>query len=134
MAPARPRVLVVEDEPLIALMLEQHIDELGCDCLGPVGVLAQAMEIARNGSFSAAVLNLIIDEKPAYSVAAILAERGIPFGFVSGLPHGAFDDQWLGRPYLNKPYAFDDLRQFILDLLAAGTSPLLQQPETRPEA
>ena len=84
---AAKQILVVEDEALIAIYLEGLIPELGCGCVGPVVKLSEAIEQARTAIVDAAILNLIVDGQPAYAVAEILARRGIPFGFASGVMH-----------------------------------------------
>ena len=116
----KPRILLVEDEPLIALFVEELLDDLNCECVGPIKDLPNALQYASNGSFEAAILNLVIDGKNAYSVAEALADRGIPFAFASGVPHGAFEAQWKDRPYLSKSYGFEDVRLLAMKLLAAG--------------
>ncbi len=85
MAP-KPRILVVEDEPLIAVFISELLDDLGCECIGPIGDLKNGMQQAENGSFDAAILNLLIDDKYTYPIAEVLVARGIPFGFASGVP------------------------------------------------
>jgi len=54
------RILVVEDEPLIAMMLAQMLNELGCEYIGPIGIRKTALECARTEEMDAAILNLVI--------------------------------------------------------------------------
>ena len=75
----KPRILLVEDEPLIALFVEELLNDLNCECVGPIKDLPNALHYASNGSFEAAILNLVIDGKNAYSVAEALAGREIPW-------------------------------------------------------
>jgi CheY-like chemotaxis protein len=116
----KPRILVVEDEPLIALYVKELLDDLNCECVGPIKDLPNAEHYASTGSFDAAILNLVIDGKNAYSVAEALAARGIPFAFASGVPHGEFEAQWRDRPHLAKPYGLEDVRLLVMKLLATG--------------
>jgi DNA-binding response OmpR family regulator len=116
----KPRILVVEDEPLVALLVKQYLDDLGCDCVGPVADIQTAEHQARNGTFDAAVLNLRLGGKDAYSVASILAYRDIPFAFASGVPHSGLDGAWKDRPYIEKPYTVADLRGLLVTLLKDG--------------
>src|ERR1700688_2444767 len=81
---AMPRVLVVEDEYLIRMLLEDMLAELGYEIAAAVGTLAEASDIAKNGDFNLAILAVNIDGQEIYPVADILAKRGLPFVFVSG--------------------------------------------------
>ena len=114
------RILVVEDEPLIAIDLADFLDEFGWECVGPVNHLPAALEHAKTEPLDGAVLNLVIDGKHAYSVAEALADRGIPFGFASGLRLADLDARWQDRPYLDKPYDREDVRDFVIRILADG--------------
>jgi DNA-binding response OmpR family regulator len=69
-ASQKPRILVVEDEPLIAIELEDFLIDHGWECLGPVRDLATAPRYAETQPMDAAILNLILDGKNAYPVAA----------------------------------------------------------------
>jgi DNA-binding response OmpR family regulator len=118
MTASKPRVLVVEDDPLIAMHLEQFLRELGCECVGPVLDLPGALNQARHGSFEGAILDLLLGGDNAHSMAEALAGRGIPFGFASGVSSDHLDAQWKGRPYLGKPFGLEEMRQFLTVLLS----------------
>jgi len=120
MVPERPRILVVEDEVLIGVLLQQMLDELGCECLGPIIHLNTAVEHAGSDAFDAAILDLIIHGEHAYPVADILVERGIPFGFASGVPRGGLDRKWASYPFLAKPFLIDDVRTFVTRILTGS--------------
>jgi CheY-like chemotaxis protein len=110
------RILVVEDEVLIAEMVKVMLDDLGCQCLGPITDLAVALVAARTEAFDAAILNLVIGGKNAYAVAEVVAERGIPFAFASGVPRASIDPRWQDRPYLAKPYVVADISRWLESL------------------
>jgi hypothetical protein len=114
---AAKQILVVEDEALIAIYLEGLIRELGCVCVGPVVKLSEAIEQARTAIVDAAILNLIVDGQPAYAVAEILARRGIPFGFASGVMHASILPEWAARPRVDKPYSLQGVQRLIETLL-----------------
>ena len=124
MAERKPRILVVEDETLIAVYLQEILDELGCEVVGPVRHDGEALEHARNGVFDAAVLNLVIEGKKIYSVVEVLAARGVPFGFASGVPRDGLDGKWRDRPFLDKPFEAAGVRAFVLELLDGMDLPL----------
>jgi CheY-like chemotaxis protein len=113
----RPRVLLIEDEFLIAMSVQEMLEDLGCEVVGPVPTLTEALEACTATDADAAVLNLILQGEPAYAVAEILASRGIPFGFASGVDHQHTHDGWRNRPYLTKPYSNDGLREFLSQVL-----------------
>ncbi|WP_375394730.1 response regulator [uncultured Sphingomonas sp.] len=113
------RILVVEDEPLIAMMLEDFLEILDKDVAGTADSVASALALIRTGDIDAAILdvNLRGGEKSA-PVADALAARGIPFVFATG---GSADSE-LGlhsdRPRLQKPFTMDGVAQ-ALDALGA---------------
>ena len=111
------QILVVEDETLIAIYLEGLIRELGCVCVGPIATLADAIAQAQTAVVDAAILNLIVDGQPAYAVAEILARRGIPFGFASGVLHASILPEWASRPRVDKPYSLQGVEQLLQALL-----------------
>jgi CheY-like chemotaxis protein len=81
---AGKRVLIVEDELLVALLIEDFLLEFGCTTLGPFGSVAGAIDAARIEAFDLAVLDVNLAGEKVYPVAEILTERHIPFLFVSG--------------------------------------------------
>lgn len=98
-APRRPRILVAEDEYLIARHMRTLLRRLGGDDVGPVPDLDRAIELARTERLAAAILDIKpADDRPAYPLADLLAERGVPFLFVSG-----YSPQDLPRRYRNVP-------------------------------
>jgi len=107
------RILIVEDEPLIALALTEIVTELGFQCVGPVFDLTKALELATSETLDAAILNLIIQGGTAYGVAAILDSRNIPYAFASGVPHNGLESDWKDRPFIEKPYTLEDIRAIL---------------------
>jgi DNA-binding response OmpR family regulator len=81
----RPRILVAEDEYLIARHMRTLLHRIGGDVVGPVSNLDQAIALARTERLTAAILDIkLADDRPVYPLADLLAERGVPFLFVSG--------------------------------------------------
>lgn len=98
-------VLIVEDEPLIAMSLEDLLIDRGITCLGPVGSLVSALATISESRFDMALLDVNLRGERIDPVADRLAEAGIPFIFTTGhgedgLPHGYRD-----RPVIAKPYS-----------------------------
>jgi DNA-binding response OmpR family regulator len=81
---AGSRILVVEDEMLIALMIEDVVHEKGGVIVGPVATLEKALALAEKDEFDAAILDITIRDGKVYPVAELLLARGTPFVFASG--------------------------------------------------
>src|SRR5690606_28701228 len=78
------RILIVEDELLVALELETMLGSLGCEVVGPAARLEKALNLAETEELDGAVLDVNLRGKPVYPVAAALGARGIPFIFSTG--------------------------------------------------
>jgi CheY-like chemotaxis protein len=102
--PARLRILIVEDEWLIASTEQAMLQELGFDAAGPVSSVAKALEMVACQAFDAVLLdvNLAGNEK-SFPVARTLLERGIPFLFVTGYVDRDFPAEFKAAPRIGKP-------------------------------
>ena len=109
-------ILVVEDEALAALHLEDMLQELGCQVLGPAARVKHAIELLDQESPDLAILDLNVAGELVYPVADTLAAKGVPFLFATGLGIASLDQTYRDRPVLQKPFAFSDLR----DAMAAS--------------
>ena len=116
------RVLVVEDEMTIVLMIEDTLLDIGAQVIGPASSLDAALRLARDAPIDAAILDVNIRGGNSYPVADILAERGIPFVFCSGYSDWALEERHRDRPRLTKPYSFKDLENRVLQMLGTGSS------------
>jgi CheY-like chemotaxis protein len=114
---ATPRLLVVEDEYLIRMLLEDMLDDLGYGIAAAVGTLAEARKFAAEGDFSAALLDVNLDGQEIYPVAEILAKRGLPFIFVTGYGERSLPEPYRGRPALQKPFQAEQLKTTLAGLL-----------------
>ena len=112
-----PRVLVVEDEYLIRMLLEDMLADLGYDIAAAVGSIAEAGEHATKGDISAAILDVNLDGQQVYPVADILAKRGVPFVFVTGYGEGSLPEPYRTRPTLQKPFQAEQLKRALEGLL-----------------
>ena len=116
---ATPRLLVVEDEYLIRMLLEDMLADLGYEVAAAVGTMAEASELAARGDFNAAILDVNLDGEEIYPVADILAARGLPFVFVTGYGERSLSEPYRGRPALQKPFQAEQLKAVLASLLAA---------------
>lgn len=96
------RILVVEDEPVVAMCLEDIIEGLGCITIGPASRLAEGMALAQDGAIDAAILDINLGGESSTAIAAHLRTRGVPFAFASG--YGAVPEGFEGPPLIEKPY------------------------------
>jgi PAS domain S-box-containing protein len=115
MPPAAKRILLVEDEALIAIMMNEALRELGIGVVGPIGTIPQAMASARDEQIDGAVLDVNLAGQPIYPVADILASRGIPFVFVTGYNAEGIDRRYAHVPVLEKPIEPDMLQQLFVN-------------------
>src|SRR4029077_4769081 len=115
---AVPRVLVVEDEYLIRMLLEDMLDELGYGVAAAVGTISEARKLAANGECSAAILDVNLDGQEISPVADILAQRGLPFVFVTGYGERSLPEAYRGRPALQKPFQAEQLKSTLAGLFA----------------
>lgn len=111
------RVLIVEDEPLIAMMLEDFLDVLGKRAVATADNVAAALEVIGGNEIDVAILdvNLRGGEKST-PVAEALAAKNIPFVFASGGNGDGVDDRFLDRPQLQKPFTMDGVERVLADL------------------
>lgn len=114
------RVLVVEDEAAIAMLLEDMLLDFGCEVVGPVGRLAPAIKAAADETFGIAILDVNLAGEPIYAVAEVIAERGLPFVFSTGYGAAGIKDPFRGRPVVQKPFTQSELRRSLLAALDNG--------------
>ncbi|MDO8878093.1 MAG: response regulator [Pseudolabrys sp.] len=112
------RILVVEDEYLIRMLLEDMLADLGHTVAAAVGTIAEAEQLAATGDFDCAVLDVNLDGLEIFPVADILMKRGKPFVFVTGYGEGSLPEAYRDRPALQKPFQAERLEQTLNGLLA----------------
>ena len=108
------RVLLVEDEALVAMMIQECLAERGHSVLGPISTASEALEAAKEGDFDAAILDINLGDGMAYPVAEILSSRGVPFVFVTGYEADAVDGRFSGVPVLQKPIERQMLQKIFM--------------------
>ena len=108
------RVLVVEDEAAISLLLEDMLLDFGCEVIGPAARLAAALETVNREQVDLAILDVNVAGEPIYPVADALVQRSVPFVFSTGYGSAGIKDAYRDRPVLQKPFAQHDLKQKLL--------------------
>jgi DNA-binding response OmpR family regulator len=102
------RILVLDDEYLAALEVQQTLEDLGAEVVGPLGRLEQAQAVARERMLDGAILDVRLDGKTSYPLARQLLEAKVVVVFLTGYERGLIDAEFTDVPRLTKPY---DARQ-----------------------
>jgi CheY-like chemotaxis protein len=108
------RILIVEDEAAISLLLEDMLLDFGCEVIGPAARLSAALDAVSREQVDLAILDVNVAGEPIYPVAEALAKRSIPFVFSTGYGSAGIRDTFRDRPVLQKPFAQNDLKQKLL--------------------
>ena len=110
------RVLVVEDENLVALLLEDMLAELGHTVIGPVARVKKALDMIQREEIDIAILDVNINGENTYSIADVLAARNVPFVFSTGYDKKTLHEPHQDRPILQKPFQLQDLEKLFGEL------------------
>lgn len=111
--PPTARILIVEDEMLVSMLLEDLLDDLGYEIVGPAAELESALALARDEALDGAVLDLNLNGKPTFAVAALLRERDIPFVFATGYGIDGLPSEFGDTPVLTKPFRRNELDRAV---------------------
>jgi PAS domain S-box-containing protein len=115
---AGTRVLVVEDEMLLTMVIETALGQAGAEPVGPASTLAEAVSLAQAERLDAAVLDVNLNDEAVFPVADFLRERGVPFIFATGYAaEAAIPPRHRDIPRLPKPYRSDQLRRVLAQAL-----------------
>lgn len=116
------KVLLVEDETLVAMLLEDMVSDLGGTVVGSASRLARALEMVGDTEigFDLAVLDVNLGGQEAFPVAMVLAERGVPFAFSTGYGNSGLPEAWRDRPTLQKPFTQEQVTAVLSKALAQG--------------
>lgn len=112
----KARVLIVEDEIVVALFLEDLLAEFGYEVAGVAARLEEALARAEAPDFVMAVLDVHLNGRDVFPLADRLAERGLPFIFATGYGARGIPARHAGRPVLQKPFLPADLNQALAGL------------------
>lgn len=112
------RVLVVEDELLVLMMIEDMLADLGCESVTVAATTEQALALICAQVFDAAMLDMNLSGNSSHSVAEALIARGVPFAYCTGNNGRDTRDRYPDRPVLKKPFKFEQLVEILRPLLA----------------
>ncbi|HWF00879.1 MAG TPA: response regulator [Caulobacteraceae bacterium] len=111
------KVLVVEDEMMIAMLVEDMLADMGCEVIGPAHNLSGALEVVTTSDpIDAALLDVNLGGHPVFAVADALRSRNVPIVFCTGYGDAGLREADRGSPVLQKPYRASELA----DALAAA--------------
>ena len=112
------KVLVVEDEMLVSMLVEDMLSDLGCTVVGPAAELEEAMSLAQNAEIDLALLDVNLGGRPIVPVADTLKARGVPFAFASGYGEAGLSEDHRGAAVLQKPFREADLAKALRGLVS----------------
>ena len=107
------RILVVEDEAMVAMLIEDILDELGYATVGPAARVAEALQILDSEAIDGALLDVNLLGETSYDIADALARRGCPFIFTTGYGEAGLEEAYRDRPVLQKPFTRDRLAEAL---------------------
>lgn len=110
------RILIVEDEPVIAMLLEEMLTEHGFQVVAIAATLEQAQTMAESLELDGALLDVSLGEDEVFPVARALDDRGLPFAFTTGYGTVGLPPEWEGRPVFSKPYNIQLLAETLAQL------------------
>ena len=113
------RIMVVEDEFLISMMVKQMLSDLGAIVVGPYNSLAKGLAAAERESIDGAVLDFNLAGEAADPLASVLGARSVPFLFITGYERDSIDRRYANVPVLQKPIEADSLQRVLVSLLGA---------------
>jgi len=111
------RVLVVEDEALVAMLLETILEDMGCMAVGPAATVDEGLRMAADEAIDAALLDVNVAGRQVFPVAQALKDRGVPFVFSTGYGEGGLPDEWRGQPTLQKPFTEAAVRDALMSAM-----------------
>lgn len=114
------RVLVIDDESIVAMLIEDMLADLGCIVAGVASRIEEAASNISSLTFDAAILDVNLDGHQTYPLAAVLAERGVPFVIATGYGAASVPKAFARFSILAKPFRRDDLERALTAALAGS--------------
>ncbi|WP_216361233.1 response regulator [Caulobacter mirabilis] len=110
------RVLVVEDEMLVSMLVEDMLADFGCAVVGPAPDFDRALDLANSADIDAALLDVNVAGQAVFPVADALKARGVPYAFASGYGQAGLSEEHQDAPVLQKPFRQADLERTLSGL------------------
>jgi CheY-like chemotaxis protein len=126
------RVLVCEDNVLMADVVCEFLRECHLRPMGPVGRLESAVQMARERALDGVILDINLNGRPCFPVCAILSARRIPFMFLTGYTQAAIPIEYRAAPLVTKPFEPTEMKEVLAQML--GLPPDWPPPEHLPSS
>ncbi len=107
------RILVVEDELMIRMLLDGMLEDLGYTMTAQAGAIDEAVALAKNADVDAAILDVNLNGQPITPVVEVLIARGVPFVFATGYGQRGVPEPYRNNPTLQKPFQSEALEQAL---------------------
>jgi CheY-like chemotaxis protein len=107
------RILVVEDELMIRMLLDGMLEDIGYTMTAEAGAIDEAVTLAKQADFDAAILDVNLNGQPITPVVEALIERGLPFVFATGYGARGVPEAYRNNPTLQKPFQTEALEQAL---------------------
>jgi CheY-like chemotaxis protein len=120
--PSNARILLVEDEMILAWMLKDMLEDLGHSVVGPVSNVREALETIKTNTIDAVILDVNLNGEMSYPVADLLTTRGVPFMLSTAYRQDRLPEAYQKSHILQKPYHPSELGDKIIQLLAVGNT------------
>lgn len=115
-----PRILVVDDDPLISMLVEGWLKELGCEVVGPARSVKDGFNLIGQAELDGAILDVNLAGESSLSLANALKLKGVPVAFATG-DSGLDEDAGFADPILlSKPFVYEDVKEVVAKLLKPG--------------
>jgi CheY-like chemotaxis protein len=115
-----PRVLVVEDDVMIRMLIEDMLTDLGFELAAEASKVHEALAAVQSAEIDVAILDVNLSGETTGPVAEALAAQGTPFVFATGYGEHGLPEQFRDRPLLKKPFQIDSLKRVLDTALANG--------------
>src|SRR5256884_7795084 len=116
------RILVVEDELMIRMLLEDMLGQLGYTIAAEAARIDEALAAIRTTEFDVAILDVNLNGQTIAPVAEALVARGTPFVFATGYGERGLPEAYRNRPTLKKPFQLEGLKQMLQSALDGGSN------------
>jgi CheY-like chemotaxis protein len=111
------RILVVEDEAVVSLMIIDLLAEAGCEVIGPAATTESALALIEQEGIDCAILDVKLLDGQVFPVADTLTARGVPFVFATGYAADTLGARYTGVPRIEKVYDRDELLDAVAVIL-----------------
>lgn len=115
------RILLVEDEALVAMLLETILEDMGCIPVGPAATVEEGLAlVADPAPLDAALLDVNVAGRQVFPVAEALKARGVPFVFSTGYGESGLPDEWRGHATVHKPFTESAIRAALMKAMGVA--------------